>query len=173
MFEEILSWPFAFVLPTLWAIGFARANGTYWVGRGANRGYRRVRSERRENPTYQRAIGLLHRYGVVAVAFCFLTIGLQTAVLLAAGTTRMPLRRFIPATAVGATLWAILYSTIGLAVVQAWLLAVAGSRWAATALGALALLAVTALLIRRRRQRIDDAIEAEETEHIPAGQSTP
>ncbi|WP_106849836.1 DedA family protein [Blastococcus sp. Marseille-P5729] len=168
MFDEILSWPFAFVLPTLWAIGFARANGTYWVGRGANRGYREVRSERRENPTYQRAIVLLHRYGVVAVALCFVTIGLQTAVLLAAGATRMPLRRFIPATAVGATLWSVLYSTVGLAVVHAWLLAVAGSWWAAIGLVALVFLGGVALLLRRRRQRIDDAVAAETAKHIPA-----
>jgi membrane protein DedA with SNARE-associated domain len=68
-----------------------------------------------------RAEGWVRRFGPPAVALGFLTVGVQTAINAAAGMLRMPLRRFLPAVAVGALLWAVLYTTVGLAVVDAWL----------------------------------------------------
>ena len=47
------------------------------------------------------------------VSLCFLTVGFQTMVLLASGGLRMPLRKFLPALAVGSVLWALLYGTVG------------------------------------------------------------
>ncbi|WP_225984013.1 DedA family protein [Epidermidibacterium keratini] len=152
MFETILSWPLAVVIPTLWAIAMLRANATYWIARGGRNGYRRLRTGHDESPTYRRAAGLVNRYGPLAVVFCFLTIGLQTAVLAVTGISRMPMRRFLPAVSVGALLWAIAYGTIGLAVVQAWVLAVAGSWWAAGALVVIALV-IAAVIWRHRRKR--------------------
>ncbi len=47
------------------------------------------------------------------MALSFLTIGLQTLMNLAAGTTRMPLIRYLPALAIGGAAWATIYSTVG------------------------------------------------------------
>lgn len=39
---------------------------------------------------------------------------------LAAGATRMPLRRYLPAVTIGGALWAFLYATVGFVTVAAW-----------------------------------------------------
>jgi membrane protein DedA with SNARE-associated domain len=82
----------------------------------------------------------------------FLTIGLQTAVNLAAGAARMPLRRYLPAATVGSALWALLYATIGLAALEAWLAVVAVSP-AGAGLSVLAVIAVLVWLMVARRRR--------------------
>ena len=41
-------------------------------------------------------------------------IGIQTVLNLAAGTTGMSYRRYLPALAVGGAMWATIYSTVGL-----------------------------------------------------------
>lgn len=136
---------------TLWMIGFLRTQGTYWIGRGAEYGYRKTR-KRREGPTYQRARTLVERWGAWAVFLCYLTVGLQTAVIMTAGVMRMPLLRFLLASLAGTFYWSIIYSTVGIAVIQAAVLAAAGSPWGIAALVLLALLIVM-LVVRRRRRR--------------------
>ena len=49
------------------------------------------------------------------------TVGLQSFIQLSAGVARMPLRRYVVATAAGAIVWAAVYTTIGMAIVTAWL----------------------------------------------------
>ena len=51
----------------------------------------------------------------------FLTVGIQSVIQLSAGVARMPLRRYVAATAAGAIVWAAVYTTIGMAIVTAWL----------------------------------------------------
>ena len=63
---------------------------------------------------------MAQRWGVLAVPLSFLTIGVQTFVQLSAGVTRMPLRLYLPAVAVGCAMWAAVYATVGLAVFLAW-----------------------------------------------------
>jgi membrane protein DedA with SNARE-associated domain len=55
------------------------------------------------------------------VSISFLTVGLQTLINLAAGVSRMPLRRYLPAVSVGALLWAFLYATVGFVTFAAWI----------------------------------------------------
>ena len=121
-------------LPTfgvLFLVVMARANGTYWIGRGVSVGARRLRpAEEAATPRWRRARHLVHRWGPVAVVLCFLTVGVQTAVNVTAGMVRMPLRRYLPAVTLGATLWATVYATVGLAAARAWL--AAASRWPGT-----------------------------------------
>ncbi|WP_197512253.1 DedA family protein [Tessaracoccus coleopterorum] len=73
---------------------------------------------------YARATRWLARWGAPAISLSFLTIGIQTVINLAAGITRMPLRRYLPAVTVGSVLWAFLYGTVGFigwaAVVRLW-----------------------------------------------------
>ncbi len=145
-------------LPTfgvLFLIVMARANATYWIGRGAAAGTRRLRRLEEPSPRWRRAQRLVHRWGPVAVALCFLTVGVQTAVNATAGVARMPVRRYLPAVTVGSVIWAGLYATVGLAAARAWLAAAA--RWPATMTVLALLLAggVGLLLWRRFRPSRD------------------
>ena len=119
-----LAWdaPRLVVYAALFCIVFARASATYAIGRGLIAGVSRTRfAARMQGPHFARARELVARYGAPVVAICFLTVGFQTMVLLAAGTLRMPLRRFIPALVTGATLWSLLYGTVGFVGVELWL----------------------------------------------------
>lgn len=114
--DRIAEQPFAIAFGTLFVIVMLRANATYWLGRGALRGgkFSQLFAHRLEGPTMQRAQRFAARFGVVAVPLSFLTVGVQTAINFSAGFTTMPLRRYLPAVAVGSVLWALLYSTVGM-----------------------------------------------------------
>ncbi|MFT3887030.1 MAG: VTT domain-containing protein [Arachnia sp.] len=110
------SWdaPYAIVVAALWVIVMLRANGTYWLGRGIAAGARKTKAARLlESKHYARGAGWLNRWGAPAVSLSFFTIGIQTMVNLAAGVTKMPLRRYLPAVAVGCVAWAFIYGTVG------------------------------------------------------------
>jgi len=146
-------------LPLLPAIGFlyvviwARAGGTYLLGRGARRAANRGRVKALlESPAVQRATVLVNRWGAWAVALSFLTVGFQTAANAAAGLTGMPARRYLPALAVGGLAWAVIYATVGLVAVAGWvelfLVSPAG------AVAVLALLVLLVALVLRHRRRV-------------------
>src|SRR5699024_11714057 len=140
----------AHFLPTfagLFVIVMLRANATYWLGRGAAAGTRRLRpTEGRRAPAWQRARRLVNRWGPIAVVLCFLTIGIQTAVNAIAGVSRMPLRRYLPAVTLGSIIWATVYATVGLAAVQAWLATAARSPVAAALLVVVLVVGVVAAI---------------------------
>src|SRR6478609_3269135 len=140
MLDTLAALPFWQAFLALFASAMVRSNGTYWVGRGAVAGWRRYRGA--HGDLTARAERLIHRFGPLAVTLSYLTVGIQTAIHLTAGVVRMPLRWYLPAAVVGSVVWAALYATIGLAVVQAWLAAEAGSWW-----GALVVLVVVAAVI--------------------------
>ncbi|MHA3835423.1 DedA family protein [Terrabacter sp. AAH1] len=154
MLDRLAELPFWQAFLALFASAMVRSNGTYWVGRGAIASWRRYRGAHGE-PT-ARAEALLRRLGPAAVTLSYLTVGIQTAIHLTAGVMRMPLRWYVPAAVVGSVVWAVLYATVGLAVVQAWLAAEAGSWWG-VALVALALVGVVVwVAVRRRRASSHD-----------------
>ena len=71
-----------------------RANATYWLGRGAEAGAEHTRLRRLlRSPRFARVQAGVARWGAPVVTLSFLTIGIQTLVNLAAGVTKMPLRR--------------------------------------------------------------------------------
>lgn len=118
--------PIGFAVLALFGIVMARANLTYWAGRGAAAGGRATRLRRLlDGPAMARAERFSARFGPYAVPLSFLTIGIQTAVNFSAGATRMPLRRYLPAVTVGCVAWAILYATLGLAAFEVLVLAAA------------------------------------------------
>lgn len=141
-------------LPTfgaLFVIVMLRANVTYWIGRGVAAGSRRWRSsDGSPSPAWQRAQHLVHRWGPVAVIFCFLTVGIQTAVNATAGISRMPLQRYLPAVTLGSILWATIYATVGLAAAQAWITAAARSPATASVIAVLLVAAVIGVVWYRR-----------------------
>ena len=160
MLDRLAELPFWQAFLALFASAMVRSNGTYWVGRGAIASWRRYRGTHGELTA--RAEALLRRLGPVAVTLSYLTVGIQTAIHLTAGVMRMPLRWYVPAAVVGSVIWAVLYATIGLAVVQAWLAAEAGSWWG-VAVVALALVALVVWVGARRRARMRAADLAEAT----------
>lgn len=114
------SWPFPLAVAGLFVIVMARANGTYWVGRGVRHGAGRTRLARLfATPAYRRAEQLLARWGAPAVIVSFLTVGVQTMINAAAGATRMPLRRYLPAVTVGCVVWAFVYASVGAVTIEA------------------------------------------------------
>ena len=77
---------------------------------------------------------------------------------LTAGVMRMPLRFYLPAAVVGSAAWAALYATIGLAVVQAWIAAEAGSWWGVALLAALLVVVLSTWAVRRHRSLPDPEV---------------
>lgn len=106
--------PFPLIVLALFGIVMARANATYWAGRMITRGAASTRARIvLETPGYQRAVERLNRWGAPVVTLSFLTVGVQTMVNMAAGATRMPLRRYLPAVSIGCVVWALIYGTVG------------------------------------------------------------
>ena len=142
-----------------WAVGIVRTSVVFALGRAAAAGGRRIGGVRHVmgGPVYRRAERLVHRWGVLAVPACFLTVGLQTAVILTTAVTGMPLRRWIPAMLVGTFIWGVVYGTVGMAVVWAWL----EQPWvvAPVVAGLLLVLTGRTVLVRRRAARTRRARE--------------
>ena len=115
------AWIFMFILGTL------RGQGTYWIGRGASSAATHVGSDEDTESKWAKVKAwlnsdktktgrtLVHKIGVVAVPLSYLTVGLQTAVLAAAGLVRIQWWKFTIAQIPGAMAWATIYSGVGLA----------------------------------------------------------
>ena len=149
---QTVSWlindaPFGVTFIAFFLGAFARGNATYWVGRGIAKGVERTRFQRHlQGAVYRRAQKFIGRWGVFAVPLSFLTIGIQSAVNASAGISRMPLRRYLPAVALGALLWSLIYTTVGMAVFYAWL----ALDWPWVVAGLLAVGAVVLGVLRMR-----------------------
>jgi membrane protein DedA with SNARE-associated domain len=156
--DELLSLPFEAAVGALFVVVLLRTNATYWVGRGLAAGYGKTRFARRWNPSkLDGARRLIDRWGPFAIVLTFLTVGLQTAVNLAAGLGRMHLRYYIPATVVGSAIWALVYATVGLAAVELVLEHAAASPWAwAIVAAALVLVGVHVARSGARRKKPAD-----------------
>ncbi|MFY9679940.1 DedA family protein [Glutamicibacter protophormiae] len=153
--SETIAWlidgaPYAITFAFFFCLAFARGNATYWMGRGIAKGVEHTRFERHlHGPAYLRAQRFIARWGMLAVPLSFLTVGIQSAVNASAGVSRMPVRRYLPAVAVGAIAWALLYTTIGMAVFYAWL----ALDWPWLVGGALVIALAAAVTIRMRKRR--------------------
>ena len=148
MLEQIHSLPYPWVFLFFWCLAMMRSHTMYWIGRGITAGTARTRwVSLLESPVYARAQAWSARWGVLAVPVSFLTVGIQSVIQLSAGVARMPLRRYVAATAAGAIAWAAVYTTIGMAILTAWLTGPTGRLICLLMLTALALVVV----IRRSR----------------------
>ena len=152
--------PFEIVVAALFCIVLMRANATYWIGRGLAAGARRTRlASAMESPRYGQVVERLNTWGPVAVTLSFLTIGVQTLVNLAAGATRMPLWRYLPAATLGCVMWAFLYATAGFVGFDALARLWARSPILAVSLGAVAIGGIVWFVVAqvRRHTRPDAA----------------
>lgn len=168
-----LAWdaPRFVVYGALFGIVSIRASATYAIGRGLIVGVARTRFRTvMQGASYLRASDLVARFGAPVVSVSFLTVGFQSLVLLAAGGLRMPMRRFIPALAFGATMWALVYGTVGFVGLElvrtAYLFSPALTIGVAVALVA----ATTGILLRRLARKVpENSVEL----HSVAGHSNP
>lgn len=144
--------PFWIVYSTLLGVILCRAQATYWLGRGLGAGVGRSRAGARLGPRLEAARGRIDRYGAPVVTLSFCTVGVQTAVNLAAGAMRMRFPRYLAAMLVGSLIWAGLWGVVIGGLVGTWWSLFLESPW--TALGAvvLAVLAVGLLALRARRR---------------------
>ena len=113
--------PIEVALAFMWVVGIVRTSIVYALGALAAEGGARLDRIRKamDSPLYRKARRLINRWGVIAVPLCFLTVGLQTAVIITTGFTKMTLRRWVPAMLVGTFMWACIYTTIGFAILAA------------------------------------------------------
>ena len=149
MLERIHSLPYPWVFLFFWCLAMMRSHTMYWIGRGITAGTARTRwVSLLESPVYARAQAWSARWGVLAVPVSFLTVGIQSVIQLSAGVARMPLRRYVAATAAGAIAWAAVYTTIGMAILTAWLTGPTGR------LASLMMLTVLVLVVVSRRSRV-------------------
>lgn len=130
----------------MWLVGVIRTSIVFSLGWLASSGGSRFRKIRylMDHPLYRRAQSFVHRWGVLAVPACFMTVGFQTAVILTTGFTRMPLVRWVPAMLVGTFLWGTIYATVGMSVIWLWL------ENPLVALAIILLLLALILLVKRR-----------------------
>lgn len=141
--------PFGWAFLFLFLLSMARANTTYWLGRGIAAGVKHTRFQHvLSGPIYRRAVHFIKRWGILAIPLSFMTVGIQTAVNASAGIARMKLLHYLPAVIAGCLIWATIYSTVGMAVIYAWV--ALGWQWIVA--GALVLVIVTLAWIRYRRQ---------------------
>lgn len=131
------SWPFAAVY-LFFVFGAAlRSSCTYALGRYARLITLGIKSPRNRIGAHALALAhraadskgakLIARYGPVAIPFAFLTMGLQTLIIASAGLAGIRWRMFLLSAFPGWLLWALIYTTIGLAAWKALVLATAGS----------------------------------------------
>lgn len=151
-------WPYPVAVIVLFAIVLLRAGGTYALGRAAGVGARRTRLARlMARRGFARVQDLVARWGAPVVAISFLTVGVQTLVNLAAGLTRMPLRRYVPALVIGSIIWAFLYATVGFVTFTAWRRLYAIAPVAAITGLIVLLVALTGYVIWQLRHRSEDS----------------
>ncbi|TDQ53617.1 DedA family protein [Actinorugispora endophytica] len=171
-YEFLEGRPFWVVYFSLLGIVFARAQATYWIGRGLGAGVHRSGFAERIGPRLARAEGLVNRFGPPAVTLSFMTVGIQTAVNLAAGGVRMRFPRYLVAMFLGCLIWAAIYSLGGMAVLAAWWSLFLRSPLLALAVVAATAAAVTGLLWWRRRRRAatDPGAAPERSEPVSAAE---
>jgi len=116
------------LLGALFVIVFLRTQATYWIARGVVSGAAGTRWGRWLNgPAVGRASALLARYGPPVVTLSFVVVGLQTVMNAAAGAARMRWWVYLVWMLPGCVAWALIYATIGFALLWALIGAAAGT----------------------------------------------
>ncbi|GAA0037092.1 DedA family protein [Brevibacterium metallidurans] len=170
-----LDWslPIAVTWLILFGIILARAGGTYLLGRLARKGMQRIdRVERiMSGRKYRKAEAMIERFGAPVIAVSFLMVGVQTVLNLAAGTSGMSAKRYVPALIVGGSVWALIYSTVGLIGFRAVAKAYEVAPGLTIGLGACFVLAIGGLIIGLKRK--DETPEEAPDETTGAEEDSP
>lgn len=166
--DQLDNAPFIAIFAFFFAVVFARTQATYWLARiVATQAIDRIQPRNKvmarakawsTSESAERGIATLNAWGIVAVPLSFCAFGTKTVINGAAGLTRMPYGRYLPAMVVGCLIHATIYATIGWAAWSAALSAAAGSPWGVAAIVlAVIAAALTVVAIRRRRSRATSA----------------
>lgn len=164
--DRLLDFPLGLSATLLFTIAMARGQATYWLARSVTGevvrrtapedGWRASVHRWLSGEAVARGRGAVQRFGVVVVPLCYITVGLQTVVLAAAGCLRLRWSTFTLAQIPGAMAWAAIYTTIGFAVWGAAIAAIAGNP---AILAALAVVAAAAVLLIGRTRNAAPARE--------------
>ncbi|WP_052466259.1 SNARE-associated domain-containing protein [Mobilicoccus massiliensis] len=166
--EMFAGWPLWAFFAFLFALAMLRGQAIYWLARyltsaglrnAPEHGWRHRFATWLDGSGVNQGAAMLRRLGLVAVPLCYVTVGLQSAVLAAAGVLRIGAPRFALAQVPGALAWATIYSTIGWALWEATIMAVAGSPWGIAGFAAIVVAVVVATLLRRRARRRFDGTD--------------
>ena len=144
------SYPFWAAWWLFFVVGMLRGQGTYWIARLVSKQTERLAAKQHNADEQEpltrwqriaswlnsdataRGKSTLRRIGIFAIPACYLTVGLQSVVLLAAGLIGITWAIFTAAQIPGVVAWATIYSTVGF---MAWISAaeaVAGQWWPLT-----------------------------------------
>lgn len=158
MLEPVDGWPVWLVFAFFWFGATARGQALYWLGRvvSARLASGRASAESRvgrwvSGPGVSRGIEVVRKWGVVAIPACYLTVGVQSLVLTAAGVLRISWPVFSLAQVPGTLAWAAIYSTIGWAAWEAALFGLARSPLGTAMIAALVVAVIAGIVVRRRR----------------------
>ena len=146
-------WPFL-GLYLFFVLGAAlRSQALYWAGRGVTAGVLRTRlADRLEDPRARRALEAIERWGMPVVPLSFLTVGFQSAVHTAAGLLRIGWLRYTLWSVPGWLVWALVWTTGGIAAAAAAVALAARSPW--TLVAVVVVLAGAGVLLGRRRAAV-------------------
>lgn len=127
-FISDLGWVAIFGFLTV--VVFARAQGTYWLGRWARRGADAVSAKghgrasrvaaRLSGPRAEGARLFIERWGFIGIPASFLTVGFQTMVNATAGFIKMRWDLYTLVMIPGCLAWAALYATAALTLLDAF-----------------------------------------------------
>lgn len=133
---------------------FVRGQVYYWIGRTVGPRVYTSRIGRRIGESRLRRVeAVVARRGALAVFAAHWVAGLRHAIPVSAGVVRMPLPRYLAASALGSALWTPPWVVGGYAVVWGWLEVFGRSPAAAAALVAAVAALVAGLVAYRRRRR--------------------
>jgi len=117
MVQWILSQPFALAASFLVVVAAVRSQCTYWLGRGIRAGVvRSAWAVRLQSEAVAKGQARLEQWGWPIIPLSFLTVGVQTAVNLAAGLVGWGWIRYTLAASLGWLAWGLVYAAGGLAV---------------------------------------------------------
>ncbi|MFC6882008.1 MULTISPECIES: DedA family protein [Actinomadura] len=149
---------------------FVRGQVYYWIGRTVGpRVYTSRIGRRVGEHRLRRVEAMVARRGALAVFAAHWVAGLRHAIPVSAGVVRMPLPRYLAASALGSALWTPPWVVGGYAVVWGWL-EVFGRSPAATAALVAAVAALVAGLVAYRRRRRAPEDGARGADAPPAGE---
>lgn len=161
--------PFWVAFAALFGIAMARGQATYWIARVVTEqalshthpteGWRARVHRWLQGEGLARGRGSIQRWGLVVIPLCYLTVGLQTLVLAAAGMMRIGGGRFTLVQIPGALAWALIYATIGFAAWDAALAAAAGSPWGLVGIGVIVLGLFALVLLSLSRSRRSRSVD--------------
>lgn len=161
------------IFAVLWTVAMLRGQATYALARWATEAtidetadetsFRARLAGWLNRPMPLRARRLLEGWGWPAISLSYLTVGLQTALLAAAGVLRMSWLKFTAAQFIGAVGWAAIYTTIGATAWQAVLGGVSGTTWLiiVAAIGLVLLATYTIKRIQERRRELRRTAETD------------